>query len=258
MITRVTSRKLLRVYVDETGDRGTSARSSPFFAFAAILVADENEAELRAAMAHLRTRLKTPSGAALNWNRHVKTFSRRQHVTSTLAALRQVSVVYVMVDKAAIPAGSGMLDDHVLFYNFAAGLVLERAVLAAHRWPGGHHEAIVRFGHVRGFDHGTSRDYFHRKRTTNATANLPWGCLKSIHFSDQASWDGLQAADQYAGMLHAAFHPDEFGGYESAHFLAIRHQLRRSPRGKAWGWGFKFLGDGAAATRLPWWPHTGL
>jgi hypothetical protein len=41
---------LLRAYVDETGDRGHSGRSSPYFAFAAVLVADEDEPQLMAAV----------------------------------------------------------------------------------------------------------------------------------------------------------------------------------------------------------------
>lgn len=258
MMLYVLGPKLLRVYVDETGDRGSSRKSSPFFAFAAVLVSDEDEAQMRDAMRGLRTELKVPPKAALHWNRHAKTFSRRQHVARTLSQLTKVTVCYVVVDKAAVPAGSGMLGNHVLFYNFAAGLVLERAVLAARHWTGGKRDVLVRFGHVRGFDHSTTRDYFARKKETPTTAALPWGCLKSVHFSDQASWDGLQAADQYAGMFHAAFHPDEFGGYEPNHFLAVRHQLRRSESGDAWGRGFKLLGNKTMATSLEWWPATGL
>ncbi|WP_344872202.1 hypothetical protein [Allokutzneria multivorans] len=59
-------------------------------------------------------------------------------------------------------------------------------------------------------------------------------------------------------MLYAACHPDEFGGYEAAHLLATRHQLRRSPAGAAWGRGLKLLGDEQALRGLPWWPAEGL
>lgn len=252
------TRKLLRVYVDETGDRGTSPKSSSFFAFAAVLVPDEDEAGLRLAMDDLRTSLKTPPGTALHWNRHVKTFSRRQHVTCTISAVPEVRIVYVFVDKASLHAGSGMLDDHVLFYNYAAGLLLERVVYAARDWQGGPRDALVRFGHVRGFKHATTHEYFARKTRHSRTKHLPWGHLRSVYFCDQASWDGLQAADQYAGMLHAAFHADEFGRYEDVHLLAVRHQLRRNPWGSAWGYGFKLMGDQRAATSMPWWPNGGI
>jgi len=52
---------LLRAYIDETGDRGHSGKSSAFFAFAAVLVADEDEGDLRAAMSKLRRNLSVPA-----------------------------------------------------------------------------------------------------------------------------------------------------------------------------------------------------
>lgn len=62
-------------------------------------------------------------------------------------------IVYVIVEKAAIPAGSGMHTDHVIFYNYAAGMMMERLLLTAKDWPGGGRDVIVRFGHVRGVNH---------------------------------------------------------------------------------------------------------
>jgi hypothetical protein len=248
---------LLRAYIDETGDRGHTARSSRFFAFAAVLVSDEDEDGLRAAMSRLRHDLKVPPGKALHWKDHVKTFSRRQHVATVLSAVPEVRVAYVIVEKAAIPAGSGLHTDHVIFYNYAACLVMERILLAARDWPGGTREAVARFGHVKGFNHTTTKSYFRQKAA--APGWVPWNRLHGdVHFDDQAQWDGLQAADQYAGMLNVALNPDEFGGYEEAHLLRVRHQLRRDSGGRACGWGFKVLGDAASFTSLPWWPTTGL
>ncbi len=62
-----------------------------------------------------------------------------------------VMVIYVIVEKSAIPARSGLHTDHAIFYNYAAGLVMERILLAARDWPGGSRDAVVRFGHVRHF-----------------------------------------------------------------------------------------------------------
>lgn len=150
-------RSILRVYVDETGDRGVSGSSSPFFAFAAVLVADEDEPPTRAAVSKLRRDLRVPQGKQLHWKDHVKTFSRRQHVTKTLTVVPGLMVVYVLVEKSAIPAAAAMRQDHAIFYNFAAGLILERVLLAAKYWPGGARRVVLRFGHVRGFDHQRTR-----------------------------------------------------------------------------------------------------
>lgn len=248
---------LLRAYVDETGDRGHSAKSSPFFAFAAVLIADEDEPALRATMSRLRRDLGVPAGKALHWKDHVKTHQRRQYVAKELAAVTGVSLTYVVVEKTAIPSSSGIYTDHELFYNYAACMVMERLLLAARDWPGERRDIVVRFGHVRGFRHATTQSYFCLKASTATW--IPWQRLHGrVHFDDQAQWDGLQAADMYAGMLNVAVIADQFGGYEEGHLMRIRHQLRRDYQGRSRGWGFKVLGNEATFTSLPWWPQGGL
>jgi hypothetical protein len=234
--------RLLRAYVDETGDRGHSAKSSPFFAFAAVLVGDEDEPAMRAVMSRLRRDLSVPAGKALHWKEHVKKYDRRQHVARQLAGATGVMVIYVIVEKTAIPVGSGIYSDHELFYNYAAAMVMERLLLAAGDWPGGSRDVSVRFGHVKGFRHSTTAHYFRRKAATPDW--VPWARLHgTVYFSDQAQWDGLQAADQYAGMLNVAVTADQFGGYEEAHLLAIRHQIRRDPQGRKPRLGFQGVGQ---------------
>jgi hypothetical protein len=251
------SSRLVRAYIDETGDRGHSARSSPFFAFAAVMVADEEEPGLRSAVRQLRRDLTVPDGKALHWKEHVKTYSRRQHVARCLSQVPGVMVVYVVVEKATLPSTSGMYHDHVLFYNFAACMTIERILLAARDWAGGTRDAIVRFGHVRGFDHSTTSAYFQLKAETDPW--IPWERLHgAVHFDNQAQWDGLQAADQYAGMLNVALRRDQFGGYEEAHLMRVRHQIRKDNSGQSWAWGVKLLGAASTFTSLPWWPAEGL
>ncbi|WP_328639707.1 DUF3800 domain-containing protein [Streptomyces canus] len=254
----MSARQLVRAYVDETGDRGTSATASPFFSFAALLIADEHEPAMRAALSQLRRDLKVPHGKALHWKEHVKVYPRRQYVTRTLAELEGVQIVYVVVEKAAIPAQAGMRRDQVIFYNFAAGIILERLLLAARDWPGGTRDLRVRFGHVRGFDHRTTCAYF-KIKPERGPGWVPWHLLQGQpSFEDQAKWDGLQAADQYAGMLSAAIRTDRYGGYEAAHLLGVRHQIRRNGLGASRNYGFKILGNEATFTSLPWWPSEGL
>jgi hypothetical protein len=180
----------LRAYVDETGDRGHSATSSPFFAFAAVIVADEDEAPLRAAMSRLRLDMGVPPGRALHWKDHVKSYGRRQHVAELLSAVPGVTVAYVLVEKAWVHTGSALKTDHVVFYNYAAGIMMERLLLAAQGWPGGARDIIVTFGHVRRLDHTTTTNYFGTKRAASPTS-VPWHLLHGqVRFTDQTSWDG--------------------------------------------------------------------
>jgi hypothetical protein len=52
--------------------------------------------------------------------------------------------------------------DHVIFYNYVAGLLLERLAYIAAQWPGGRHQVKPLFGHVRGFDRTSTKNYFAR------------------------------------------------------------------------------------------------
>lgn len=247
----------LRAYIDETGDRGHSAKSSPFFAFSCVIVADEDEPRLRAAVSQLRRDFKTPAGTALHWNKHVRSFARRRHASQVLGQVPNIKVMYVGVEKAAIPVGAGIRNDHALFYNYASALCVERILLEAGGWPGGERDVVIRFGHVRGFKHQTTEQYLRLRAHRKDPGWVPWHLINwPIYFSQQDQWDGLQAADQYAGMLWHALTPDEFGNYEAHHLLTVRNQIR-TYRGKMWTYGFKWLGNEPTLTNLPWWPHLG-
>jgi hypothetical protein len=166
-----------------------------------------------------------------------------------------IMLAYVLVEKSAIPADARMRTDHTTFYNYAAGLVLERVLIAARDWPGGRRTAVVRFGHVRGFDHTTTADYIDLRIAQQNPPFVPWHLLnRPLHFDSHGDWDGLQAADAFAGMLAAAMRSDEFGNYEPHHFLAAR-PLIRCVRGKTLNYGFKLLGNAATLASLPWWGH---
>ncbi len=257
MSSQVSKRPLLCAYVDETGDRGVSAKSSQFFAMAGLVVAAEDEHRVRTAAADLRRAFSVPQGKGLHWKDHVKVYPRRHLAANTLAAIPDICVNYVVFEKAAIPAGSGLYIDHAIFYNYVAGLMMERLLLSAKFWPGGTRDIQVRFGHVKGFDHSDTTRYFVKKMASDP-GWIPWHLLRgNVKFADMGQYDGLQVADLYAGMLKAAIMPDPFGGYEEHHFMRIRHQIRRA-RGTCWGAGFKAMTQAGAIENLPWWPQEGL
>ena len=54
-------RPLVRAYVDETGDRGLTPRSSRYFGMVAVVLADEDDAGMRRAIAECRRRLSVPA-----------------------------------------------------------------------------------------------------------------------------------------------------------------------------------------------------
>ena len=247
---------IVYAYVDETGDRGTAARSSRFFAMAGVAVGSEHLHLMRDEMAAIKTALRVPPNKGLHWSEHAKSFARRQYVSERLGGLPMV-VNYVVFEKAAIPTGSGIFGDHVLFYNYAAGLTMERLLLTARDWTGGPRPVKVQFAHVKGFDHTDTLAYFGIKRVKDVSW-MPWHLLHgAVSFDGAGSFDGLQVADAYAGLLKAAIVADELGGYEEHHLLRVRQQIRRY-RGTTWGGGFKVMALPNCMQSLPWWPPTGL
>ncbi|RQP10304.1 MAG: hypothetical protein EAS51_09280 [Microbacteriaceae bacterium] len=220
---------------------------------AAVIVPDTHREGLAAAVAKIKEEFSIPPRVALHWSDHCKTFPRRQYVANVLAGVDGVKLNYVVFEKAAIPQKATILTDGVRFYNYTAGIALERILLTAAAFPGEDRRVQVQYGHVRGFDHEKTLEYLWKKRGQKSLVD--WSLLVGDPtFVDASRNSGLQAADQYAGMLRSAICPDKHGGYEEAHFLRVAHQMRRHPEtGRAWGYGLKVMARDDAFQSLPWW-----
>ncbi|MFD7155916.1 DUF3800 domain-containing protein [Kribbella sp. NPDC059898] len=241
-------RPLVRAYVDETGDRGLSARASRYFGMVAVVVADEDDALLRRAIADCRRRLSVPPGKPLHWTEHVKRFPRRQFVAGQLSVVPGVVLNVVLVEKAAVAQD---ISNQVAFYNFVAGVLLQQVLESADEWPGGRRDLVITFGHVRGFDHAETLAWFEKLRA-QPTTQVSWELLRGKpSFLGPGQLDGLQAADQYCGMLRAALEADEYGGFEEHHLVAVRHQIRRPG-------GFEALVLPETPAAYRWWPPDGF
>jgi hypothetical protein len=84
------------------------------------------------------------------------------------------------------PSTAQILKDQAIFYNYAAGVAVERVPLAARGWPGGLRTAVVRFGYVRSFDHTTTADYLDLRVALNDPSWLPWlPLIRPVHFGSQ-------------------------------------------------------------------------
>lgn len=240
-------------YVDEMGDRGTSAKPSPFFAMAAVIVPDTHRDGVAAAVAKIKKEFGIPARVALHWSDHCKTFPRRQYVANVLGEVDGVKLNYVVFEKAAIPQKGD--DSH----RRGALLQLHRrhrtradpancsCVSGRGSTGAGAVRARARIRHEK------TLEYLWKKRGQKSLVD--WSLLLGDPtFVDASRNSGLQAADQYAGMLRSAICPDKHGGYEEAHFLRVAHQMRRHPEtGRAWGYGLKVMARDDAFHSLPWW-----
>jgi hypothetical protein len=60
---------LFRVYVDEAGDRGWGGRSSPVFVVSAVIVSDDEDAELRRSLDSINRDFGRDPKSVLHWAR---------------------------------------------------------------------------------------------------------------------------------------------------------------------------------------------
>lgn len=96
----------VHVYVDETGDRGASPKSSPIFGMAAIVLDEAGVQGIRNAVGQLRLDFKVPPGSVLSWKEYVKTHDRRRRAADVLAAVTGIKVCYVYTVKSHLRPGS--------------------------------------------------------------------------------------------------------------------------------------------------------
>jgi len=106
----------VRVYIDETGDRGSGKSSSPIFGMAAVLVDEIGASNLRSAVTQLRTDFCVPADRIMSWKTHVKTHDRRRRAADVLAAVEGLKVCYV----------------HAAEFRAAIGLVQGRSATFLH------------------------------------------------------------------------------------------------------------------------------
>lgn len=246
----------ISAYIDETGDRGTAANSSPIFGMAAIVVDDRAEAVARAALTKLRADFGTPAGRPLSWKDDVKrNADRAAHAARTLAALESFNarVIYVCHDKGRSRAGT-YSDDQKTFYNYVAYYTLERILRVADTWPGGPQDVHVRFGAVRGFDHTLTAEYFKIKRHYRPPQwPPPWRRMASCTWVQASQFSMSQVADLYAGFMKEGVWPNTFGFTEGAYMKKIWPQISCAD-GCAKNRGIKGMPDHDLFRRQDWWP----
>ena len=110
-------------YIDETGDRGTNAGSSPIFGMAAVIVSERSAPDLRAAVRQLRSDFGVPDDKVMSWKDHLKNHDRRRRAAAVLGAVPGITVCLAYADKSAL-APNSYRSDKVRFYNYVAWMAM--------------------------------------------------------------------------------------------------------------------------------------
>jgi hypothetical protein len=233
----------LLAFVDEIGDRGYSKKSSEYFAMTAAIFPASEQQKVKDCIANIKTRMGIPLKNSLHWHKHCRMHETRKYITGEIANLDGVTVIYVISDKKTMP------KDHVKFYNIVAACTLERILKHSEEQ---NTDVSVWFGHVRGFNHTTTLDYFQKRE---------WHLGRYDRLVFQPKWipaeknSGIQLADCYSGILGAAIREDIFGNYEPSYLERIKHQIRKSMDGKISGYGIRAISKDNNPQSFKWWPE---
>jgi len=231
----------LLAFVDETGDRGYSKKSSEYFAMVAVIFPASVQQKVKDCIAKIKVELGIPLKTALHWYKHCQLHETRKFITKEISKIEGVTVLFVISDKKTMPL------DHAKFYNIVAAYVLERILKHAEELKT---KVSVHYGHVKNFNHALTLDYFQNKN---------WRLGSYNNLTEQPKWiaadtnSGIQLADQYAGILNAAMIADKFGDFEQSYLEKIKHQIRKSRHGKISGYGIKAISADNNPKSFKWW-----
>ena len=115
----------IEIHVDETGDRGFSSKSSPYFCLAACAFRHSKARTVVRAMETLNLKLRRPLSQPMHAVDHLKTHDKLIEAVEHLAKL-PVRVFFVVLPKDSTPESAYMRSDDIHVYNFLARVLLER------------------------------------------------------------------------------------------------------------------------------------
>nr|WP_199347695.1 DUF3800 domain-containing protein [Mycobacteroides chelonae] len=250
--SRPVTDKNVYVYVDETGDRGSSAESSPVFGMAAVIVDSATAQHLQATIDQLRRDFKVPSGKVMSWKDHLGPHDRRRRAAQLLVSVPGLTVCYVWALKSALSPGS-YLDDNDRFYNWVAFKTYKSSMWAARNVHGQSARVHFRFGHVRRFDHEKSRQYIEAEAA--ADPKVPHHLQASLRWVSADQYRESQAADLFGGFLSAAVWPKgQFQMTEPSYLHTVWPVIRKNPQQCAIPLGLFGMPDHSIITGSDWFP----
>lgn len=200
----------IHVYVDETGDRGQSADSSPVFGMAALLVSDEGASPLRRAIEQLRSDFGVPEGRIMSWKNDLKNHDRRRRAAEVLGSVPGIKVCYVYAAKNELHPTS-YKSDPTRFYNYVAMRTYRSILWAARDWKGTAAQVWTRFGHVRRHDHTVTKKYIESQAAKDG--RIPHLMEQGLTWVSADMFIESQAADIFGGFLKSATWPEKPYGY---------------------------------------------
>lgn len=190
-----------QVFVDESGQRSASPKSSDHFVMSAVMIHECNLVSVQEAQAELRRTLGREKNHPLHWV-NLKGHSLRVVAAQSLAAM-PVNVISVVVCKRHLTKA---LPHESVAYLFTLRLLLERV-----SWFTQTRDAPVRYtlSAITRFKLAQLREY-EAKLRHDPQCPIAWDRLSPGRIDQPTRIEQLQLADIAASATAQAFEPDRY------------------------------------------------
>jgi hypothetical protein len=238
---------VLLAFVDESGDRAITARSTDHFVLSAVVVDAAAHDSLSDLLARLRRDLGRRPGDTLHW-RNVKGHAARLHLARTIGAQPWLTISAVVVCKRHL---TGTLPSEEHAYLYTLRFLMERL-----SWLARDRRETLSFtlAHIVRFQLAKLRQYEAALRA-DPGCKIAWPALDpgGGRIDQPHRVEGLQIADAAASAIAAAFNADAFGNTEPRYLTEIAPRLYRRGRAPLTSYGLK-MHPWSDATRAayPW------
>jgi hypothetical protein len=250
-------RRMFRVYVDEAGDRGWGGAASEVFVLTAVVVPDDQDAELRSTLDKINADMGRQQKRTLHWAENVREHCDRKYVARQLADLPATFMTVTVCKPSLIGTGSA-LNKPDYQYNYPMRRLLERVSWYVDQQRG---QAHLTLAHVRRFKYESLHNYLGYLRLEPG-CSIRWAALKNGTrpvIEQPNKIRGLQVADLVAGCVFSAVRSDRHGAVEPAYLETIYPRLWQGRTQKLQTYGLHFIcGPGhQCADHYDWLPKLG-
>jgi Protein of unknown function (DUF3800) len=240
---------LLHAFIDESGQRARTQKSSDHFVMTAAIIADEHLPRASALLAQLRQDLNRRPGDHLTW-KNLKNHSARLHAAKTIGQQDWITASSVVVCKRHL-TGEALNDDMTYLYTF-------RYLLERLSWFARDHNRVLHYtlAHIVRFQIPKLRAYEEKLRQQYG-CQISWANLdpRGGQLDQPQRLEQLQLGDLTASATASAFNPDVHGNTEPRYLQELAPRLYRRGTGPAslTSYGLK-LHPGGENTRAayPW------
>ncbi len=249
---RLSSRMaVFRAYIDESGQRASTAASSDHFVMSAVVVRRRALAQTTALLAQIRQDLGRGPSDELHW-KNIKTHAQRLRAAQLLGLSSDITISSVVVCKRKF-GPSVSLKDEDRAYLYTLRFLLERL-----SWFARDRSGVLGYtlAHIVRFKLTTLRQYEARLRAMRPPdCRIDWASLDPHggRIDQPSRLEQLQLADIAASATACAFEPDKFGNTEDRYLREMAPRLYRYPGGAITSYGLKMHPWNAASQGAHGW-----